>query len=298
MNFSSLLWYVASLASYAGLTWIFLRLTRPSYLALQRRRSGFGTVFDSQTGKPEALVTVRLRNLHGSIVRTAVTDRQGRYRLTAPKDEYYVEVDKAGFKFPPAILGKQDSYLLYNNLLPSPHIMIREYGTIAKNIPVDPVKSPGGASILTRQFLLGKGVQSALSILCPLLAIGIAYLLQSWLVWLIFMVYVVTLLTRLFSFKPPEPPYGTIRDDQSGYPVAQAVVRLFESKFNKMIETQVTSAKGRYAFVVNRGGYNILIKKDGYKSVMLKFPHVNSDGFLLGKDVRLKSGESEAEVTD
>jgi len=298
MNLVPYLWYIASLASYAGLTWIFLRLSRPSYLALRRRRSGFGTVFDSQTGKPEALVTVRLRNLHGSIVRTAVTDRQGRYRLTAPKDEYYVEVDKAGYKFPSSILGKQNSYLLYDNLLPSAHIMIKEYGTIAKNIPIDPVKSPGGASILTRRFLLGKGVQTALSILCPLFAIAIAYLLQSWLTWLAFLVYIIALLTRLFSFKPPEPPYGTIRDDQSGYPIPQAVVRLFESKFNKLIETQVTSAKGRYAFVVNRGAYNILIKKDGYKSVMMKFPNVKSDGFLLAKDVRLKAGESEAEVTD
>lgn len=291
-------WYAASYTSYAALLWLFLRLTRPAYFAMQRRRGGYGTVFNSITGKPEALVTVRLRNTHGNIVRTVVTDRQGRYRLTAPKDEYFVEVAKAGFKFPSSHLGAKGGYLLYDNILPSAHIIIKEYGTISKNIPLDPTEKSAGKSFLNQGFLLSNGLQSAMSVVLPLLASAIAYFQQSSIVWAIFIVYVSTLITRLVTFKPAEPPFGTIRDEQSGYPLEKAVIRLFESKYNKMLETQVTSSKGRYAFVVNRGAYNILIKKEGYRSVMLKFPNVKTDGFLLAKDVRLKAGGDGKEEID
>jgi hypothetical protein len=65
------------------------------------------------------------------------------------------------------------------------------------------------------------------------------------------------------------------------------MVRIFEQKYGKLLETQVTSAKGRYAFVVKKGRYRLLVQKQGYKSVIINFPDVKDDHFLLAKDVML-----------
>ena len=128
---------------YALFLAVSLRLTHPSYLAFRRRHSGHGIVFNSHTGKPEALVTVSLLNLHKTVVRSAVTDRQGRYRLVAPRGEYIVAASKAGFKFPSVYLSKTATTQLYGNLLPASHIIIQDHGVITKNIPIDPEHAAG-----------------------------------------------------------------------------------------------------------------------------------------------------------
>ncbi|MFZ6014761.1 MAG: carboxypeptidase-like regulatory domain-containing protein [Patescibacteria group bacterium] len=84
-----------------------LRLTRPAYLSFRRRKSGYGVVFNSVTGKPESRAIVSLQTLGGRTFRTAPTDQDGRYNLVAPKGDYILEVRKQGFSFPSKILNKK-----------------------------------------------------------------------------------------------------------------------------------------------------------------------------------------------
>jgi 5-hydroxyisourate hydrolase-like protein (transthyretin family) len=246
---------------------LLLHITRPAYLAFRRRRTGFGVVFDSVTGQPVDRATVSLRDGHGRIARTAVTEKDGRYRLMAPKGEYRIEVTKLGYTFP----------------------SVKDHGVITKNIPIDHVEKKGQRSQLGRELALPKGVQLAISGLSPFIAFGIGYVQQhSWVLWTMYACYLLALLNRLAAFKAPQPPFGTVRDDATGEPLPGVAVRLLNSKFNKVVETQVTSPKGRYAFIINKGAYKIHVTKRGYKGVILNFPHVDEDRFLLAKDVRLK----------
>lgn len=266
-----------------------LRLTHASYLAFRRRRSGHGIVFNSHTGKPEALVTVSLLNLHKTVVRSAVTDRQGRYRLVAPRGEYIVAASKSGFKFPSVYLSKTATTPLYDKLLPAAHIIIQDHGVITKNIPLDPEQASGRSKVYKSHVIIGKHVSSVISAVTPLIALAVAYALRSQPVyWIVFAAYLLFIVNRLAALKPAQPPYGTIMDSETKRPLSQAHVRVFESKFNKLLETQTTSPKGRYAFIVHPGAYRILISKKGYKTVMLNFPKIAQEGFLLARDVQMK----------
>lgn len=276
-------------AGYALGLILLLYLTRPAYLAFRKRRSGYGTVFNSQTGIPEALVAVRLRDLHGQVVRSAVTDRHGRYRILASKGDYIVELSKAGFVFPSAYLGAKSYSPVYGNLLAAAHIIVNDYGVMTKNIPVDPVKRGGASAVFGRTFRLPKRAQMTIAVASPLAALAAAAALRSWEGWSLFAVYAATILMRLFTYKPAKPPYGTVRDADTGVPLQNAIVRIFESRFNKLLETETTSPKGRYAFMVKAGSYYILFQKDGYRGVRLNFPRIQKDGTLLVKDVRMKN---------
>ncbi len=266
-----------------------LKLTWPLYIAFRRRRSGFGMVFNSVTEKAEALASVSLRDLHGRTVRTTVSDKDGRYRLIAPKGEYTVDVVKHGYTFPSRFVTKEKNDTLFENILPATHIIIKDYGAITKNIAIDPPAGTRKPSFFSTRFHLSKKAMNMMAVAGPLVgAIVVWAERDSIIVWTLFVVYLIILGGRVFSFKPPEPPFGTVTDEETKKPLGNAVVRIFDNRFNKLMETQITSAKGRYAFIVNRGSYKIYIQHQGYRSLIIKFPHVDKDGVLLVKDVKLK----------
>jgi len=276
-------------AAYAIFLVLALKLTWPIYVAFRRRQSGFGMVFNSITEKPEALASISLRDLHGRTVRTTVSDKAGRYRLLAPKGEYLVDVVKQGFKFPSVHITKDKNDSNFDNILPSSHIIIKDYGAITKNIPIDPPEGARRPSFFSVRFHLNKKVQNAAAWLGPVIAAAVVYAERdSIIAWILFVVYLLIALGRVVSFKPPAAPFGTVTDAETKRPLDQAVVRVFETRFNKLLETQVTSPKGRYAFIVNRGAYKVYVKRKGYKSVMIKFPSIAENGTLLVKDVKMK----------
>jgi len=90
-------------------------------------------------------------------------------------------------------------------------------------------------------------------------------------------------------FSPGKPPYGTITDAKSGKPIPKVVIRLFDAKFNKLLTTQITSDKGRYAMLVNRGAYYMTMKAEGYKQVRLNFPNITKDSYPLATNVKMKN---------
>lgn len=280
---------IAGFVAYGLFLLLNLKLTWPLYVAFRRRRSGFGRVFNSVTETPEALVTVALKDLHGLIVRTNVTDKDGRYRLLAPKGEYTVEVSKPGYAFPSKLVTKERNDSTFDNILATSHIIIKDYGVITKNIPIDPPAGTRKPAFWSLRFHPGKRAMSAILYGGPLVAIGFLYLQHTSITaWVLFFCYMSILVGRYLSFKPPEPPFGTIRDAKTGKPLDQAIVRIFDTKFNKLLETQITSTKGRYAIIVNRGSFRVWVKRQGYKSVVVNFPQIKNEGTLLAKDIKLQ----------
>lgn len=274
--------------AYAFFLSLIALLSRPVYLDFRRKRSGYGIVFNSRTGDPEETAVIRFRDYHGQIVRTAVTDKLGRYRVAIPKGEYTVEVAKAGFVFPSVTL-KNKNNPFFDNVLPAVRIIVRDYGAITKNIPIDPVQPGRGPSILSMRMGLSKNVQHTLALFGTFVAFGIAYAqYTSWLAWGVFVIFLMVMIHRMLSFSPAKPPYGTVKDATTGQPMEQVVVRLIEQKFNKVLDTQITSPKGRYAFVIKPGAYRLMIEKKGYKKIIVNYPHIKQDGYLLARDVGMK----------
>jgi hypothetical protein len=276
-------WYPIIYGLFLILIWA---LTRSVYADFRRRRSGYGVVFDSHTGGPVATAGIRLKSAAGQVAVTVVTDSQGRYRMVAPQGEYFVEVSKAGFSFPSELTIQKKDSPFYDNVLPGNHVKIEDYGTIAYNIPLDQkwaAKKP-----LTANLHLTKNAQHLLAFLGTGVALYLAALQSSYLLWALFSLYMLVMLGRLMTFKPPLPPYGVISDADTGEPLGRVLVRLMDKKFDKLMETQTTSPKGRYAFVVKKGDYRLMLEKPGYRKTIVNFPTVNQNGFLLARDFRMK----------
>ncbi len=279
-------YHAIATAVYGLVLGLFLKITRPAYLSFRRRKSGYGVVFNSVTGQPESMAVVSLQTLGGKTMRTAPTDSEGRYNLVAPKGDYILEVRKAGFTYPSTILNKHNNDSAYDNLLSATHIIVTDHGSITKNIPIDPKDAKRRISIIKRYFIRNRYFQDFLSFLLPVLALMIVVIMREyWILWLVLMFYYLALFFRFLDFKPPPPPYGTIRDVATKMPLDRVMVRIFDQKNGKLLESQVTSGKGRYAFVVKKGRYRLLVQKQGYKSVIINFPEVKQNYFLLAKDV-------------
>lgn len=273
---------------YAATLFVLLYLTKPVALAIRKRRSGFGTIFDSVSEIPVALASVTLLDLHHRVIRTTVSDRHGRYRLLVPKGDFLIEVKKEGFQYPSRYLNDSHHSFVYDNVLTAQHIVVNDHGVMTKNIPVDPDEGKRRRRLLPRIPALSKEVQYTLAGITPFAALFAAYVMMSVIGWILFAIYILVLGLRLFRFKPAGPPFGTIADRETKQPLNQAIVRIFDAKTNKVLETQITSPKGRYAFLVKAGAYYLLVKHEGYKTVRLQFPHIKHDGFLLVKDVFMK----------
>lgn len=262
-------------------------LTRPVYADFRRRKSGYGVVFNALNGEPVPSAVIRFKNTQNRIVATVVSDRQGRYRLVVPKGEYFVEVVKQGFNLTFNRSIKKIADKFYKNILFSEHVLTQDYGTVTKNIPLIPMRNRKRASFWKHRFGLSKTTQYLIAFLGTGVSLYVAIVQSSILFWIVFIVYLSVMLVRLITFKPSQPPFGTVIDAVSGQPINQVIVRLLDQRFNKLIETQTTSPKGRFAFMVNRGAYRLLIEKSGYRKVIVNFPNINQDGFLLTKDVKM-----------
>jgi hypothetical protein len=275
---------------YAFLIYITFTATRPVYQKFKRNRSGFGTVFNSMTGKPIDLARVRLVDIHGLTVTSAVTDSYGHYRLTGSPGEYMLDVLKPNFKSPSIFLKDRQRCKKFDNVISSQRIKIKDYGIITKDIPLDPINQTTAKSpIFNRKLLLSDNIQMVI------FYSSLAYFIYPFLypshigAWPIFVLQIGASIYRIANFRPGKPQYGTIIDGQSGIPLERVIIRLFDASFNKILNTQITSSKGRYAFLVNKGSYYMTLQKEGYKPVRLNFPNITKDSYPLATNVKLKS---------
>ena len=59
--------------------------------------------------------------------------------------------------------------------------------------------------------------------------------------------------------------WGIVYDKQTKRPVSGAVVRIFEPKYSKLLETTITDRKGRYSFLVGPNKYYTRYEHKNYK---------------------------------
>ena len=53
-------------------------------------------------------------------------------------------------------------------------------------------------------------------------------------------------------------------DEKTKHPLPNAIVRIFEPKYNKLLETAVTDRHGRYSFLVGPNEYFVTYERDAY----------------------------------
>ena len=266
----------ASVGSVVVLTssfslWPFLQylFTAPLMFIARRRRQQFGVVYHAITKVPVDLAIVRLINAKtGKLFRTRVTDGEGRYFFKADSDRYRMEVVKQGMTFPSTYLKGQTSDGKYLDVYLGEDIEVKDKDVvITANIPMDPEDAPERSTARAMAFKRFMRVfQHVLAASSLVLSAGIWLVRPSTITATLFFIQLVVYVVTFFLVRPRKKKgWGIVRENKKRSPLKNVVVRLFEPKYNKLIETTLTDQKGRYAFLAGSNEYYVTYEKPGYQ---------------------------------
>ncbi len=249
-------------------------LSAPILFFWRRKRKGWGVVYNSMTKIPIGLAIVRLFKLSskedekGQLLQSRVTDREGRYFFLADRGEYRIEVTKPGYKFPSEYLARVTDDGVYLDVYHGEIVRVSEKdATIAANIPMDPVKTEGVKTPARIKFMRwARRIQNILAVFGVVLAIVVAIIMPTVLTITVAVAQVLLyfLIKRLTRVRKPKG-WGIVYDKRTSQPLANVVVRIFEPKYNKLLETTLTDSKGRYSFLVGPNEYFTRYERKGYQ---------------------------------
>ena len=249
----------------------FLRFlfTSPLLLFSRRKRKAFGVVYHAFTKTPIDLATIRLyRVSDNKLVISRVTDKGGRYFFMVQPGTYRVEVVKQGFVFPSQSLMNVKDDAIYLDVYHGEQITVSEKNTvITPNIPVEPLdnkqtKTPWQIK-KTQLFRRLQKFVAATSVFISLYVLIIYF--NIWSLALFALQIGVYLLTLRLATTPKPKSWGIVYDKITNRPLSNVIVRLFEPKYHKLLETWMTDSKGRYAFILGPNEYSSTYEKNGYQ---------------------------------
>lgn len=265
-----------------------LLITQPLVLYRRRKYKAWGTVFDTATTDPVDLGAVRLvRASNNQIIKTAVTNRQGRYLFLPTPGTYRVEVDKSGYVFPSTWLARgadaRDHYF------GEPITIQNQHEIIDRQIPID----PEAKTVSIWKFNLWRWryrLAVLLGFASPLVSLVGFIILRTWWLGLLVLAHslIFGVLFRL-SFRRQTRQFGLVRD-QNKKPLTNVVVRLFRAHDNKLLNYYVTDWFGRYYFPRLVGDFTIIFDKKGYlkKEIVCRVKPADKDSATIKTDVVLE----------
>lgn len=246
--------------------YVYSFLAHPTLLIARRRRKKWGVVYNALTKLPVDLAIVRLIDAKTKrIIRSMVTDRDGRYFFIVPPGEYTLAAAKPGYTFPTGYMKHEKDDGAFIDIYHGEAVPLTAGGTITMNVPLDPIsveKTPRRvvAEGFARKAQKGIGLISIGAMLISAIinptALMLALFFGNILMYAVF---------RRLAIKKRPRNFGLVIDQETGKPLKSAVARIFESKFNKLLETQVTDDRGRYAFLVGTNVYYVTFEKPGYQ---------------------------------
>ncbi|MBI2473834.1 fibronectin type III domain-containing protein [Candidatus Uhrbacteria bacterium] len=251
--------------------------TAPVLFFGRLRRKGYGMVYNGIAKTPVDLAVVRLFETTSEnvalgkqdrLIQSRVTDKGGRYFFLVQPGTYRITVTKSGFQFPSEYLHgvKTDgNYLdVYHGELI--HVTSSD-AVITANIPLDPSQADKyhTPSAIARKNSLRKfqHIVAFSGVFSSLIFAAIRPNVLSLLMILIQGVIYLFVRRLATPYKPMN--WGIVYDKNTGRPLSQVVARIFEPKYNKLLETQVTDSRGRYAFLLGPNLYYAVFQKSGFK---------------------------------
>ncbi|MBM3204614.1 carboxypeptidase regulatory-like domain-containing protein [Candidatus Uhrbacteria bacterium] len=240
--------------------------TQPLLLIHRRKRKKWGVVYNALSKKPVDLAIVRLiHSEKNMVVQTRITDMQGRFSFNARPGTYRVDVQKPGYLFPSTFLKDKKTDVDFLDLYHGEPIEVKESGVPTFNIPADPnTPEEPPKKILYKKTL--RHVQNVVG-WASVGVTGIALVINpSWLM-VGFMAGQVLLHLVFRRLAVPRRPkdWGIVYDGASKLTLGQVIVRIFDKKFNKLLETQVTEKNGKYGFFVGKNVYYVTAEHAGYQ---------------------------------
>ena len=248
--------------------------TSPFLFFARRKRRAYGIVYNSLSKVAIDLATVRLYDSASNrLVKSTVTDAQGRYFFVADPGQYRLTVAKNGFVFPSVYLSGVKDDGIYLDVYTGQVVIVTDHeATIAANVPLDVVegKNDHEPSAVARRRLFRK-LRFAFSASGMALSSLVCFFSPSLFTAALAVVQVVVFCLFWKLAIPRRPKgWGVVYDNTTRRPVGNAVVRLFEPKYNKLVETTLTDSLGRYSFLVGPNEYFVRADKEGYQEQIVR----------------------------
>lgn len=92
-------------------------------------------------------------------------------------------------------------------------------------------------------------------------------------------------------------PWGVVFDSTTNQPVRRTIIRIFSKEFNKLKETQITDAEGRFGFLIERGQYFVTAAHAGYTfpSKLLRSASATPyENIYLGETIAVKEPDQQS----
>lgn len=239
---------------------------QPMMLWRRRKQKTWGVVYNSYTKEPVDLATIRLVDaVSGRVLTSQVTDFHGRYFLMANTGQFKLEVIKPGFSGFSEYLKEKDEDTNFTNLYHGAAFYApRDQFEINYNIPLDPIVENKPVGRILRDNLWEK-INYGFSFA------GMAASIMSFVVtprlytfgFVCLHVGLFALFYRFAHHKLP-PVWGVVREFGTKNAIGRVVVRVFDSAYNKLVNTAVTDKNGRYAILVGPSVYYLSYEKAGY----------------------------------
>lgn len=260
-----------ALSAFQVFTYLQYLFTQPFLLLWRKKRKAYGMVYHSITKRPIDLAIVRWVNEEtGLTVRTAVTDREGRYFLHSDPGTYHLEVVKEHYEFPSSLLRGLHTDGEYLDIYSGGVVELTEPSTVAINIPLDPmvaVETP--RRVMFGHFM--RIIQHSIALFGVVVSILAFFVTPS--VPMAFFVLVqigVYSLFRRLSLPARPKEWGIIADAYTRRPIVRAIVRLYDQVYDRLLETYVTDGRGRYGFLVGKNVYKVIVQAKGYHDSKLE----------------------------
>lgn len=264
----------AALPLFSLLSYLQFFFTQPFLLFGRKKRIRWGVIYNSLSKQPVEFAVVRLIHYESRlIVQTRVTDKYGRYVFYTRPGNYLLETTKPGFSFPTQYLVDQKIDGDYTDLYHGEMIDLDESEPIALSVPMDPAKVVEAPRRVIYNYFI-RNLQHFLSLLGVIISLISLIISPTLMLALLFLAQVAFyLLFRRLAMPAKAKPWGRVYDTSTRKPVQGAVVRIFDNKFNKLLETLVTDNNGRYGFFADKNNFYVTVEKPNYQ----KFTSLNVD---------------------
>jgi hypothetical protein len=131
-------------------------------------------------------------------------------------------------------------------------------------IPLDPV----GAQKKPRRLIwekFARRVQTVLSVVGILVTAVSLYISPKWYIAALLVLHVgVFFVFRKLAIPSKIKNWGIVYDETNKNPVSRVVARLFNSQFNKLVDTQVTDGSGKYYFMAGDAKFYVTYEHKNY----------------------------------
>ena len=130
-------------------------------------------------------------------------------------------------------------------------------------------------------------INFTLLLIGSLFSLFLALIIPQILNYLVLLFYIILLILRIILDRTSVRSWGEVKDMVSRLPLSLAIVRIFNEKENFLMATKVTDEKGKFNFLISKGGYYLTCVKGGYKPYQSETLDIKKEG-IIKMDVKME----------